>query len=106
MWEIQRPIELLQEYCRVNKLAEPEPRLLNDAAKNTILAVYHVGIYSDRKMLAAGFGENVNTAIEVAAINCLKRFYEIDNVRPYNFQITLKEVSEFQQNRRKVERQA
>ncbi|XP_037040319.1 39S ribosomal protein L44, mitochondrial-like [Bradysia coprophila] len=105
MWDIERPIELLQEYCRANKFAEPEPRLLNDAGKNTIMAVYHVGIYCDRKMLAAGFGENVNTAIEVAAINCLKRFYDIENPRPYNFKITLKEVEESLQNRRKVERQ-
>lgn len=106
MWEIERPIELLQEYCRANKIAEPEPRLLNDAAKNTILAVYHVGIYCDRKMLATGFGENVNTAIEVAAINGLKKFYGIENPRPYNFKITLRELEESRQNRRKVERQA
>lgn len=104
MWEIERPIELLQEYCTVNKLAEPEPRLLSSAGKNTILAVYHVGIYLDRKMVAAGFGENVNTAIEVAAINCLKKFYDIENPRPYNFKITLKEAEDSLQSRRKAER--
>lgn len=105
MWEIERPVETLQEYCKINKFAEPEPRLLNDAAKNTILATYHVGIYCDRKLLAAGFGENVNTAIEVAAINCLKKLFDIENPRPYNYKITLKEIEEFLQNKRRVERQ-
>lgn len=105
MWEIQRPIQTLQEFCKNNKYAEPEPRLLNDAGKNTILAVYHVGIYCDRRLLAAGFGDDVNTAIEVAAINCLKKLYDIDNPRPYNFKINLKEIEETLQNRRLVERQ-
>jgi len=105
MWEMERPIETLQEYCKINKLAEPEPRLLNDAGKNTILAAYHVGIYCDRRLLAAGFGEDVNTAIEVAAINCLKKFYDIENPRPYNFKINLTEIEESLQSKRKAERQ-
>lgn len=105
MWEIERPIETLREYCKINKYAEPEPRLLGDAGKNTILAAYHVGIYSDRRLLATGFGEDVNTAIEVAAINGLKKFYDIENPRPYNFKINLKELEESLQNGRKVERQ-
>lgn len=105
MWHIERPIQMLQEFCKNNKFGEPEPRLLGDAAKNTILASYYVGIYCDRKLLATGFGEDVNTAIEVAAINCLKKLYEIENPRPLNFKITLKEVEESLQNNRKVERQ-
>lgn len=105
MWEIERPIETLQEFCRIKKFAEPEPRLLNDAGKNTILAAYHVGIYCDRRLLATGFGENVNTAIEVAALNCLKKLFDIENPRPYNYKISLKEIEESLQNRRKVQRQ-
>lgn len=105
VWDIERPIEMLQEFCQMNKFAEPEPRLLNDAGKNTILAAYHVGIYCDRRLLATGFGENVNTAIEVAAINCLKKVYDIENPRPYNYKISLKEMEESLQNSRKVERQ-
>lgn len=105
MWEIERPIDTLREFCTINKYAEPEPRLLNDAGKNTILAVYHVGIYCDRRLLATGFGEDVNTAIEVAAINSLKKFYDIENPRPYNFKISLKEIEEYLQIRRRVERQ-
>ncbi len=105
MWEIEKPIATLQEFCKINKFAEPEPRLLSDAGKNTILAAYHVGIYSDRKLLATGFGENVNTAIEVAAINCLKKLYDIENPRPYNFKINLKEIEETLQKKRNVKRQ-
>lgn len=104
MWEMERPIEMLQEFCKSNKFAEPEPRLLNEAGKNTILAAYHVGIYCDRKLLATGFGENANTAIEVAAINCLKKVYDIENPRPYNFAINLKEIEASLRDRRKVER--
>ncbi|KAJ6636600.1 39S ribosomal protein L44, mitochondrial [Pseudolycoriella hygida] len=104
MWEIERPFEMLQEYCKNNGLAEPEPRLLNDAAKNTIYATYQVGIYTDRKYIAAGFGEDIDTAIFVAALNSLKKFYDIANPRPYDFAVTLKEMEEkMEQNRRKVE---
>jgi len=105
MWLMERPIEILQEYCKINKIGEPEPRLLGDAAKNTILAAYHVGIYCDRKLLAAGFGEDLNTAIEVAAINCLKKLYDIENPRPLNFKISLEELEDSLRNSRQIERQ-
>lgn len=104
MWQMQRPIQMLQEFCKDNKFGEPEPRLLGDVGKNTILAAYHVGIYCDRRLLATGFGEDVNTAIEVAAINCLKKLFDIENPRPFNFKISLKEVEESLRNNRKMER--
>lgn len=94
MWRIERPIQVLQEYCQNNNFGEPDPRILGDAAKNTIFATHHVGIYCDRKLLGSGFGEDVNTAIEVAAINCLKKLYDIENPRPFNFKISLKEVED------------
>lgn len=105
MWEMERPIQMLQEFCKDNQFGEPEPRLLGDAGKNTILAAYHVGIYCNRKLLATGFGEDVNTAIEVAAINGLKKVFDIENPRPLNYKISLKEVEESLRNNRKIEQQ-
>lgn len=88
LWTIERPIELLQDICKDLKFGEPEPRLIGDAGKNTILAAYHVGIYCDKKLLGTGFGENVDIAIETAALNCLRKLYGTNNVRPFNYKIS------------------
>lgn len=90
-WQIERPVDLLQELCAARQLGEPEPRLIGDAGPNTLLACYQVGIYSDRQLLASGFGENVDTAIEVAARNALAKMFGTDSVRPLNFRITAQE---------------
>lgn len=87
LWQIDQPIARLQSLCKEQNLGEPEPRLIGHTGKNTVLAVKHVGIYCDRKMLADGFGENVDTAIEVAARHSLSRLYETDNVPPFDYKI-------------------
>lgn len=56
LWTIEKPEELLKQVCQERKLAAPEPRLLGDCGKNTVLAAYHVGLYSDKKLI--GKGEN------------------------------------------------
>lgn len=54
LWPIENPNELLKKVCKENKLAVPEPRLLGDCGKNTVLAAYHVGLYSDKKLIGKG----------------------------------------------------
>nr|CAD7394505.1 unnamed protein product [Timema cristinae] len=55
--------------------APPEPRLIGEAGRNTILATYIVGIYSEKQLLGTGFGETLQTAKEMAAHNVLHRFF-------------------------------
>lgn len=54
LWPIENPEELLQKICKERKMALPEPRLLGDCGKNTVLAAYHVGLYSDKKLIGKG----------------------------------------------------
>lgn len=54
LWNIEQPEELLARICRERNLAAPEPRLLGDCGKNTVLAAYHVGLYTNKKMIGQG----------------------------------------------------
>lgn len=87
-WKIESPLGVLKDVCQTLKMAAPEPRILGDAAKNTILSTYHVGIYSDKKLIGTGFGESINIAIDSAAQNTLLGIFGIkSNARPLNFSI-------------------
>lgn len=94
IWEIVAPFETLKNYCAENKLGEPEPRLIGDSAKNTILAAFHVGIYSNKNLIGQGFGEDIQTAVDTASIQALRKFYGIgDNMKPFDFSISLEKKS-------------
>lgn len=54
IWNIENPEDLLKQQCMSKKLPIPEPRLLGDCGKNTVLAAYHVGLYCDKKMIGKG----------------------------------------------------
>lgn len=54
LWPIEEPEILLKEVCQANNMALPEPRLLGDCGKNTVLAAYHVGLYSNKKLIGKG----------------------------------------------------
>lgn len=99
LWTIERPVEVLQSVCAAQKLGEPEPRLIGDAATNTLLACYQVGIYSERRLLASGFGENVDVAIEVAARNALDKLFgtTLGEVKPLNYRIAETECQQLAQ---------
>ncbi|XP_017141459.1 39S ribosomal protein L44, mitochondrial [Drosophila miranda] len=86
LWTPKQPVQLLEEICQQRKLGEVEPRLLGDCGKNTVLAVYHVGIYANRQLLGKGFGEDVPTATETAALDALQSLFDIhENRRPFDF---------------------
>lgn len=97
LWTIDEPFKLLQEVCDNQQFGAPEPRLIGEAGKNTLLACYQVGIYCDKRLLGTGFGENVDTAIEVAARNCLAKVFATSNGRPLNFKISPAECFELAQ---------
>eukprot|EP00099_Drosophila_melanogaster_P022144 NP_649541.1 mitochondrial ribosomal protein L44 [Drosophila melanogaster] len=90
VWTPQEPIQLLEKICQERKLGEAEPRLLGDCGKNTVLAAYQVGIYANRQLLGKGFGEDVKTATETAALDALQSIFDTrDNRRPFDFAIQL-----------------
>ncbi|KAH8383195.1 hypothetical protein KR009_007271, partial [Drosophila setifemur] len=90
VWTPQEPLQLLEKICQEQKLGEPEPRLLGDCGKNTVLAAYQVGIYGNRQLLGQGFGEDLQTAIETASIDALQRLFDThENRRPFDFGLQL-----------------
>lgn len=60
LWNIENPEKLLEEICRERKLTIPEPRLLGDCGKNSVLAAYHIGLYSDKTLIGKGNLFNFN----------------------------------------------
>lgn len=58
-WTIENPIEALDTICKNEGLSKPEPRLVGEAGRNTILALFRVGIYVDKKLIGLG-GYKVN----------------------------------------------
>ncbi|EDV92865.1 39S ribosomal protein L44, mitochondrial [Drosophila grimshawi] len=90
IWTPEQPLQLLGEICTQKKLGEPEPRLLGDCGKNTVLAAYHVGIYANRQLLGKGFGEDLQMATETAAIDALQTLFEMhDDRQPFDFRLQL-----------------
>lgn len=76
-WDMPSSIDDLKRICRERNIAEPEPRVIGECGKNTILASFNVGIYCNKKMLGSGFGETYDIAIEEAAKNCIREIYKI-----------------------------
>ncbi|XP_017044144.1 39S ribosomal protein L44, mitochondrial isoform X2 [Drosophila ficusphila] len=90
VWTPQDPLQMLNKICQEQKLGEAEPRLIGDCGKNTVLAAYQVGIYADRQLLGKGFGEDLKTATETAAIDALQSLFDThDNRRPFDFGVQL-----------------
>jgi large subunit ribosomal protein L44 len=92
-WFSKNPVELLKGICKDKKLGKPEPRLISQMGKNTLLAATYVGIYANKKMLGAGFGENMRTAVEEAAKDSLRNFYQTNaNMKPLDFKMPVEKV--------------
>lgn len=73
IWNIENPMGLLVSILQARGLAEPEPRIICQSASETIMSLYWVAIYSDKKMIGKAPGETVTIAEEMAARDCLKR---------------------------------
>lgn len=94
IWEIERPLERLEELCDSQKLGKPEPRLISEAGKNTILAAYHVGIYLNKIQIGNGFGEDVSTAVQMASRDSLNEIFKTQNsMKPFDFKNLEKNAS-------------
>lgn len=92
-WTIENPVELLKEICKDKKLGEPEPRLICDVGKNTLLAAYQIGFYCNKRMIGSGYGEDITTGTEQAARNALQRMFQTeDNAKPFDFNMPVEYV--------------
>uniref|UniRef100_A0A182PC26 Large ribosomal subunit protein mL44 n=1 Tax=Anopheles epiroticus TaxID=199890 RepID=A0A182PC26_9DIPT len=92
--EIADPLGTLKEYCKERGLADPEPRLIGNVGRNTLLAAYQVGIYSDRKLLGTGYGENQMVAVEEASRDCLRQLFGTElHMKPVDFTLTLSDCA-------------
>lgn len=93
-WNIQSPLELLKEYCKEKKLGDPEPRSIGLVGKNTLLAAQRVGIYCNKQFVGSGYGENIDTAIDEAARDCLRQLFGTElNRKPFDFGLQLADVA-------------
>ncbi|XP_039864585.1 39S ribosomal protein L44, mitochondrial [Simochromis diagramma] len=86
MWTVVNPMGLLVEELTKRKIPLPEPRLIRSAGASTVLPLYFVGLYSDKKLLAQGPGETLAAAEEEAARVALRKLYGYtENRRPFDF---------------------
>lgn len=56
-WEPEEPIKLLSEILARDGIEAPEPRLIGNSGKNTILACFRVGLYNPNNKQMIGLGE-------------------------------------------------
>ncbi|XP_061781944.1 large ribosomal subunit protein mL44 [Nerophis lumbriciformis] len=86
MWTVINPMGLLVEELNKRNIPLPEPRLIRSAGSSTVLPLYFVGLYSDKKLLAQGPGETLAAAEEEAACVALRKLYGYtENRRPFDF---------------------
>lgn len=86
MWTVVNPMGLLEEELTKRNVPLPEPRLIRSAGASTVLPLYFVGLYSDKKLLAQGPGETLVAAEEEAARVALRKLYGYtENRRPFDF---------------------
>nr|XP_043888363.1 39S ribosomal protein L44, mitochondrial [Solea senegalensis] len=86
MWTVVNPMGILVEELTKRNVPLPEPRLIRSAGASTVLPLYFVGLYSDKKLLAQGPGETLLAAEEEAARVALRKIYGFsENRRPFDF---------------------
>ncbi|XP_057695622.1 39S ribosomal protein L44, mitochondrial isoform X2 [Corythoichthys intestinalis] len=86
LWTVINPMGLLVEELNKRKISLPEPRLIRSAGSSTVLPLYFVGLYSNKKLLAQGPGETLIAAEEEAARVALRQLYGFtENRRPFDF---------------------
>jgi len=90
LWEIKNPENVLASILEKEGRGPAEPRMIGEAGKTTILAAFRVGLYSDRKLIGLGFGESINIAKEMAALDALKRLFNTtERAKPIPFNLSL-----------------
>ncbi|XP_072747450.1 large ribosomal subunit protein mL44 isoform X2 [Anoplolepis gracilipes] len=91
IWNPDQPVEILNDVLQKQNRSPVEPRLIGQAGQSTLLVAYHVAMYSDKEFLGSGFGQTIQEAKNVAAINVLSRMFGLsDSSKPIKIDKTLK----------------
>lgn len=86
LWTVVNPMGLLNEELTKRNIPLPEPRLIRSAGASTVLPLFFVGLYSEKKLLAQGPGETLAAAEEEAARVALRKIYGFsENRKPLNY---------------------
>ncbi|XP_076245010.1 mitochondrial ribosomal protein L44 [Calliopsis andreniformis] len=86
IWNPPNPFGILDSIMGKENGSLIEARIIGHTGKNTILSAYHIGIYADKQFLSSGFGQSIEEAKNVAAMNALcKLFGIIDSNNPLRF---------------------
>ncbi|XP_015182666.1 PREDICTED: uncharacterized protein F02A9.4b [Polistes dominula] len=86
VWIPSNPLQELNDLLSKEGRGLAEPRIIGEAGVNTLLASYHVAVYSDKQCLGIGCGVTVNEAKEVALIDALCKIYGLaDSSKPIRF---------------------
>ncbi|NXS52143.1 RM44 protein, partial [Brachypteracias leptosomus] len=86
IWEVVNPMGLLVEELAKRNISPPEPRITRQLGASTVLPLYFVGLYCDKKLVAEGPGETVLAAEEEAARVALRRLFGFtENRRPWDY---------------------
>ncbi|NXG68210.1 RM44 protein, partial [Baryphthengus martii] len=86
IWQVVNPMGLLVEELAKRNISPPEPRITRQLGVSTVLPLYFVGLYCDKKIIAEGPGDTVLAAEEEAARVALRRLYGYtENRRPWDY---------------------
>ncbi|NP_001264343.1 39S ribosomal protein L44, mitochondrial precursor [Gallus gallus] len=86
IWEVVNPMGLLVEELAKRNISAPEPRITRQLGVSTVLPLYFVGLYCDKKIIAEGPGETLLAAEEEAARVALRKLYGYtENRRPWDY---------------------
>ncbi|XP_074154700.1 large ribosomal subunit protein mL44 [Sminthopsis crassicaudata] len=86
MWNVVNPMGLLVDELTKRNISAPEPRITRQSGSNTVLPLYFVGLYCEKKLIAEGPGETVLVAEEEAARVALRKLYGLaENRRPWDY---------------------
>ncbi|NXG84490.1 RM44 protein, partial [Stercorarius parasiticus] len=86
IWEVVNPMGLLEEELTKRNMSSPEPRITRQLGVSTVLPLYFVGLYCDKKIIAEGPGETLLAAEEEAARVALRKLYGYtENRRPWDY---------------------
>ncbi|XP_076066424.1 mitochondrial ribosomal protein L44 isoform X3 [Oratosquilla oratoria] len=86
IWKVEDPQKELSELLVRSGCEPAEPRLIFESGKNTILAVYQVGMYSNKELIGIGYGETIDVAYSQATHDALRRVFQATaNANPLPF---------------------
>ena len=77
LWNPADPARILNTILHKNGMNESEFRLIRKAGSNTLLAVYHVGIYSNKTFVASGnqFDMQILSCIQFLCLFLVNRYW-------------------------------